>query len=320
MFIALLWGISKFKPNAVYERQMEYNPFVYLACKIFRLPLFVEINGLIADDLGQTGSAQVSIVIHKAVEKREVCACNGILCTSALLKQKLTAMYPAISTKICFIPNGVNLELFHPLNKQQSRLRMGLHPQKKYIGYVGSFSHLHNLEQVITSFVKVAEKIPEAQLIMVGDGPRRKNCQKLAACNNLTQRVQFTDPVDYEAVPSYINCFDVGLVVAGRSRLEREGVVAFKLWEYLACGCPVISQYTDQCDYERFYPIMKMVHIDDKSGLANAIIELLEDPDRSSQMADGGLDYIEKNISWGKSALLSYNFINNMIKFTKDCI
>jgi glycosyltransferase involved in cell wall biosynthesis len=320
MFTFLLRSISKFKPTAVYERQMEHNPFVFLACKIFKVPLFVEINGLMAEDLEQTGSARVPVMIHKAIEKDEIKACAGVLCTSTLLKQKLTAIYPGISSKICFIQNGVNLNLFRPLDKQECRQRLGFETYRKYIGYVGSFSHLHNLEQAIESFMKVAEKIPDAQLIMVGDGPKKEDCKKLTNCHNLTNRIQFTGPVDYETVPSYINCFDVALVVADRLRLEREGVVAFKLWEFLACGCPTIAQYLDQEDYEKFYSFMKMVHIDDKEGLSNGIIELLGHSDKSSKMSCNSLDYIKRKISWEKSALLSYNFINEMLKSAGDYV
>jgi glycosyltransferase involved in cell wall biosynthesis len=320
MFISLLRRISKFKPTAVYERQMEHNPFVYLACKIFRVPFFLEINGLMTEDLEQTGSARVSIVIHKFVEKNELYECTGILCTSSVLQEKMRALYPKISNKICFIPNGVNLNLFRPLDKQQCRHRLGFKASHKYIGYVGSFSHLHNLEQAIESFMKVAEKIPKAQLIMVGDGPKKEDCQKLIAYYNLTNRVRFIGPVDYEAVPLYINCFDVGLVVADSLRLEREGVVAFKLWEFLACGCPAIAQFKDQRDYEKFYSFVKMVHIDDNSGLTNGIIDLLQDSDKSSRLADNALHYIKGKISWKKSAMLSHNFINKMLESPKDFI
>ena len=320
MFIFLLRSISKFKPDAVYERQMEYNPFVYLACKILRIPLFVEINGLMAEDLEQTGSVRVSVVIHKFIEKNEIYECTGVLCTSSVLKQKMIAQYPEVSNKICNIPNGVNLNLFRPLDKQQCRRRMGLETYEKYIGYVGTFSHLHNLEQAIESFLKVADKIPDVQLIMVGDGAKREGCRKLLAGNKLANRVQFTGSVDYEAVPAYINCFDVSLVVADRLRLAREGVVAFKLWEFLACGCPTIAQYSDQQDYEKYSSFIKMIHINDKSGLSNGIIELLEDADKSSKLADIALHYVERNISWKKSALLSHNFIKRMIKPTKDLI
>jgi glycosyltransferase involved in cell wall biosynthesis len=320
LFIILLRSISKFKPTAVYERQMEHNPFVYLACKIFKVPFFIEINGVMAEDLEQTGSARIPVMIHKAIEKVEIKACAGVLCTSDLLKQKLTAMYPRIFSKICFIQNGVNLNLFRPLDKQKCRQRLGFDTYRKYVGYVGSFSHLHNLEQAIESFMKVADKIPDAQLIMVGDGPKKKDCQKLTNCHNLTNRIQFTGPVDYEAVPLYINCFDVALVVADRLRLEREGVVAFKLWEFLACGCPTIAQYLDQKDYEKFYSFSKMVHIDDKEGLSKGIIELLEDSNKSSRMSCNSLYYIKGNISWKKSALLSHNFINDMIKSAEDYI
>jgi glycosyltransferase involved in cell wall biosynthesis len=284
------------------------------------VPLFVEINGLMTEDLEQTASTRASIMIHKYIEKNELYACTGILCTSSVLQKKMTALYPKVSNKICFIPNGVNLNLFRPLDKWQCRHRLGFKAYHKYIGYVGSFSHLHNLEQAIESFVKVADKIPEVQLIMVGDGPKREDCQKLITNNNLENRVRFTGPVDYEAVPSYINCFDVGLVVADSLRLEREGVVAFKLWEFLACGCPTIAQYKDQSDYEKFYSFVKMVHIDDKSSLSSGIIELLEDSDKSFQLAENALYYTKGKISWKKSAMLSHNFINKMLNSPKDLI
>lgn len=314
MFIFLLWCMCKFRPTIIYERQMEYNPYVWLANKIVRLPFFVEINGLVTEDFQQTGTGFIPTTIHKKVEKKEFNSSVGMLCTSPLLKAKISEKYINISNKICFIPNGVNLNLFHPMDKSVCRKKMGFQQEMKYIGYVGTFNHLHNSEQVIESFVKVAENIPEAQLIMVGDGPRRKNCEKIAANFNLTERVIFTGIVKYEEVPIYINCFDVGLVLSSKHRLEREGVVSFKLQECLACGCPAIAHYKDPVDYDRFSPFVKMVYIEDRLKLSNAIVELLQDPPKCSSMAERSLSYIKKNISWEKSALLTVNFINKMIK------
>jgi hypothetical protein len=76
----------------------------------------------------------------------------------------------------------------------------------------------------------------------------------------------------------------------------------------------------DQKDYEKFYSFSKMVHIDDKEGLSKGIIELLEDSNKSSRMSCNSLYYIKGNISWKKSALLSHNFINDMIKSAEDYI
>lgn len=309
MFVFLIRCICKFKPTVVYQRQMEYNPSVWLVCRIFKLPFFVEINGLMTEDLEQTGSGVILTMIHKVVEKKEFYSSTGMLCTSPLLKEKMCERYNNVSDKICFIPNGVNLNLFRPMNKGECWIKMGFRPEMKYIGYVGTFNYLDNSEQIIESFIKVAQKIPEAQLVIVGDGPRRKNCQKIVTDFNLTERVIFTGLITYEEVPLYINCFHIGIVFASKLKLQREGVIAFKLQEFLACGCPTIAHYENPRDYDQFCPFIKMVYIEDKLALSDAIIELLQDPDKCSSMAKRALSYIKENISWEKSAVKTINFI-----------
>jgi len=206
------------------------------------------------------------------------------------------------------------------MDKYDCRRRMKFEPNSRYIGYVGTFSHLHHPEQAIESLHKVKKVREDVMLVMVGEGPLKKKCEQMVIDYNLDKNVIFTGSLKYEDVAIAINCFDIGLILASRLRLEREGIVAFKLWEFLACGCPTIAQYKDQRDYEKFCSFMKMVHIDDKSGLSNGIIELLEDSDKSFQLADNALHFMKRNISWKKSAVLSHNFINKMIKPTKDFI
>jgi len=64
LFVALIWHLYRFKPTVVYERQMVFNFMVSLACKVFRTPLFVEVNGSV-EDLSQTGSNELAIKVHE---------------------------------------------------------------------------------------------------------------------------------------------------------------------------------------------------------------------------------------------------------------
>ena len=312
--VILMRSLFKFAPDVLYERQMEFNPFIWFICRIFKLPFFIEINGLIAEDLKQTGSRVIPIFIHKIIEKKEFHSSAGMCCTSPILKKKISERYKNIANKVYYIPNGVNLNLFRPMNKRECRIKIGFLPELKYIGYVGTFNHLHDSEQVIESFKKVAEKISDLRLIMAGDGPRRRDCQNLVADYGLANKVIFTGPVNYEDVPAIINCFDVGLVFASKLRLKREGVVAFKLFELLACGCPTVAYYKDQEDYNRYSPFVKMVYFEDKQTIIDAIVELLRDPDKSSGMAERALYYIKENVSWERSAAKTVDFIKRKIK------
>jgi glycosyltransferase involved in cell wall biosynthesis len=170
----------------------------------------------------------------------------------------------------------------------------------------------------VESFAKVWDKFPAARLVMIGDGPHKKICEMLAARYHLEKYVIFTGAVKYEDVAVVINCLDVALGLASRPRLEREGVVAFKFQEFLACGCPTVAQYLDPLDHKHFSAFVKMVHVDDKPGVVSAILELLEDPDSGSSMAKRALTYVKENVSWEKSARMSIDFMDRMLPPSKD--
>lgn len=311
--IILLRCIYTFKPDVLYERQMEFNPFIWLAGRILHLPLFIEINGLMAEDLQQTDSGLIPIFIHEIIEKKELHASEGICCTSLILAKKIIRKYKKMANKVVHIPNGVNLSLFRPTNKRECRKRMNLEPGMKYLGYVGTFNHLHDSQQVVESFKEIRKRTGNLGLIMVGDGPKKEACQNLAAENGLADSVIFTGSVDYEDVPVIMNCFDVGLVFASKLRLEREGVVAFKLFELLACGCPMVATYKDRADCDRYSQIAKMVYFTDKQNVIDETVALLQNPYEASRMAERALDFIRENISWEKSAAHTIDFIRSKI-------
>jgi glycosyltransferase involved in cell wall biosynthesis len=313
LFVLLAWHLARFRPDVVYERQMEYNPFVFWACRLMRVPLFVELNGLIVEDLRQTHAPASAIRAHEMVESRELSFSTGITCTSARLQKKICARGAALCRKTKAVPNGVNRELFRPMERAVCRQKMGLDARLKVIGYVGTFSHLHQPEQAVRSFARVRKEIQDARLLMVGDGSRRKGCEHLAQNLGVASHVIFTGPLPYEKVPIAINCMDVGLALASRERLEREGVVAFKFQEMLACGCPVVAQFLEPEESARYSGVAKMVPVGDEAALDRALLELLGHPAEAARIAERALHYTGEHVSWEKSAQLSIDFMNYMI-------
>jgi glycosyltransferase involved in cell wall biosynthesis len=314
LLAALVVQMKRFRPEAVYERQMEHNPVVCWVCKLFHLPLFVEINGLIAEDLQHTGAPALALKIHQIVEAKELSMASGITCTSPRLREKICDCDKKRSGKTIFIPNGVNTDLFRPMDRNLCRKQMGLDPRVKYVGYVGTFNHLHNVEQVISSFSRLKEQAGDVKLLLVGDGPSRRRCEKMAVEYGIVEDVLFIGALRYEDVATAVNCFDVGLSLSSRMSLARVGVVAFKFFEYLACRCPVVAQYLYPEDWERYSILAKMVHVDNARGLMDAIIEIFSDPIAAAQMAQRGLRYVEENISWEQSARLSLSLMARKVK------
>lgn len=305
LFTALLIFILKYRPDVIYVRQMEHNPFIFIVCRIFRKPYCIEINGLVSEDMAATGSGSVASAFHAMIEKYEFNSACVLFTTSSRLAENICHKYESVQKKTFYIPNGVNRSLFYPMNKLDCRSDRNLEKDKKYIGFIGAINYLHDPEKIISVFAEVAATISDVHLIMVGDGPKKCICQKLAFDLKIDDKVIFTGAVPYRDVPAYINCFDIGVVTASRNRLEREGLVAFKLQELLSCGCPVIADYQSIEDFKKYSDFVKMVHVDDKSGLAAAMKELLADHEKRRSMSEQSVAYIREYVSWEKSSKLT---------------
>lgn len=90
--------------------------------------------------------------------------------------------------------NPINLNrLIHP-QKNRNEIRLELHFTDKdfVIGHVGRFIELKNHRFLIEVFEKVVEHKPNAKLLLVGDGPLRKEIEMLCDSFGIREKVVFT--------------------------------------------------------------------------------------------------------------------------------
>jgi glycosyltransferase involved in cell wall biosynthesis len=104
---------------------------------------------------------------------------------------------------------------------------------KPLIGAVGRLVELKRFDAVLDAFVAVRRALPDARLVLVGDGPARQGLQNLARRENIADAVEFTGAVD-DAGPHIARC--ACLVVAS----THEGLPNAAL-EALARGVPVVA-------------------------------------------------------------------------------
>ncbi len=133
----------------------------------------------------------------------------------------------ASTGKIVRDGSGVDLELFVPRARDRARELLGI-PNIPTVAYVGRFASEKNLSLLIESF----EDVPEAQLIMAGDGPERARLERLAATR---PRIRVLGPFGRETIAQVLNAADVLALPS-----EREALPAVAL-EALACGTPVVA-------------------------------------------------------------------------------
>lgn len=126
--------------------------------------------------------------------------------------------------------NGVDLERFRPLPPAQMRAELGLPPGPLILS-VGNLVELkgHHLT------IEALNALPDAQLVIVGDGEARDNLLQLARAQGMQHRVRLVGRVPNAELARWYSAADV-LVLAS----SREGW-ANVLLESLACGTPVVA-------------------------------------------------------------------------------
>ena len=197
------------------------------------------------------------------------------------------------------IAPGIDTDHFSPVNASQLREELGL-THKKVIVSVGRLVHRKGQDVLIEAMPAIIEKVPEAHVLMIGEGPYRSYLENRVKALGLQERVTFIGRIQYADLPRYICAGDL-FVMPSRSRLaglEVEGLGIVYL-EASACGLPVIAGNSGGApDAVLKEETGLVVDGTQKTDVAAAVVQLLLDPDRSKAMGIAGREWIIQEWRW----------------------
>ncbi len=138
--------------------------------------------------------------------------------------------------KIAVIRNGVDVDEFKPLPKDEA-LRIQLKLQDRFIiGYIGTHGMAHALEFILGCIAEINND--KIHFLFVGSGAEKEKLLKKKEELNL-KNVTFLDPIPKSEVKKYISILDFGLVNLKDSPLFR-GALPSKMNELAAMGKPIL--------------------------------------------------------------------------------
>lgn len=129
------------------------------------------------------------------------------------------------------IPNGIDLRIFNPKVPKLKKFQ----DKKINILFLGRIEERKGLIYLLKAFKILKNKFSDIRLIVVGEGPLKKECQDWVNENQLTD-VLFEGFVKEEIIPSYYNSCDI--YVSPAIFGESFGIV---LIEAMACQKPVVA-------------------------------------------------------------------------------
>ena len=198
------------------------------------------------------------------------------------------------------IAPGIDTSHFTPqADATRRRSELGL-DGKKIIISVGRLVHRKGQDKLIQALPIILRDIPNAHLLLVGEGPYRAHLEKSVEKLSLKESVTFVGRIFYDDLPSYLSAADV-FAMPSRSRffgLEVEGLGIVYL-EASACAIPVVAGLSGGAPDAVQEGITGLcVDGTNINHIAEAVIHICSDSKRATKMGMAGRNWVIEQWRW----------------------
>jgi len=304
--------IFSFKPQIIYFR---FSPpaFLYLLviklCRFFSFDykVIVEFNDWVSEQRRIQGESELKAKIIEFLQLKSVLFVDYVRVVTLGIKRKLGS-FGINCNKIVVIGNGTDINHFKPIDKTEAKEKLGFAPDLLYVGFIGNFAVWQGLTHLLRAIPKVLKVHNDVRFLLVGDGTEMPKIRgKVAKLE--TEKIILTGRVPYQDANLYINALDIGVAPFIRERNESIGLSPLKIYEYAACGIPIITTKIRGLGMIKEKGIGILVPPDNPEALSDAIIKLIKDPALRNKMGKKGREVAEKEFSWKNVVLQILNYI-----------
>jgi len=153
-------------------------------------------------------------------------------------KNNLIHLYGGQPQKIRVIPAGVDLDLFHPADREEARRELALEEYRRVLLFSGRLQPFKGLDLLLHAMTYLPNHGTTRLLVVGGNAGKKDEMVKMNSLVNdlgIGSMVGFVGPVEHDRMPTFYNAADICVVP---SYHESFGMVAV---EALASGTPVLA-------------------------------------------------------------------------------
>jgi glycosyltransferase involved in cell wall biosynthesis len=271
--------------DAIYVRELEINPFPRWCAKLFNIPYYIEINGLLlltAKFSDKNGNRRRRI---ERQQKKDFRCAAGLIVPSFPRSRWIINHYNLKVDKVHTILNGVTVPQTKKLSRGIALKRLNLPENGFYLGFLGSVWENYDLKSIIRAMNLCKKQLPNLYLIIIGGGPEMSNIKQVVKREGLSSKIVdlgFIQPFDLYKI---MGAIDISLMNLAAT--------------YAAFQIPVIanSLHLENYPQELTKGLFTVPH-EDPQALANMIIWLYDHPEERNDHAKILYDFVSRNLTW----------------------
>lgn len=221
---------------------------------------------------------------------------NRIICVSNSTKNLLEQSVSNLQNRTSVVYIGIDPDGFYVSKNSKAILERFDLSDQKVILTVARLTSGKGQDVVIQALPKVLKEIPNTKYLLVGDGPKRPELEKLAEKLGVKESVLFAGFGDEECIGSFYEICDIFAMLSRRGKRESFGIVYLEAWAH---GKPVIGSnvggVSEVIDHEKTGLL-----IDDPMNVnaaAEAMCHLLKNEDLTKAMGKAGRKKVEEVFS-----------------------
>ena len=282
------------KPDVIYYRWMD-SPHPLLFARLVGAQCVCEVNGEPVPDWSETDRTIKRRLKHW-LASFALSRCDRVVVLTDGLRDLVVRRYRVAAERVAVLSSGTDTGLFAPQDVATCRRRIGVALGQDYIGFVGSFYRYQGLQCLLEAMAIIRRTMPSVHLLLVGDGEAAPELKQQAARLALSPYITWAGRIPYQEVPAWIGAMTLCVAPFRGDRGETSPV---KIFDYLACGKPVIASAIPSISATFTQETgVTLVPPDDPVSLAQVMLALLKDPDRQARMAVDGRSFVQQGFNW----------------------
>lgn len=288
----VIWKfLKKNKVDILHAKQV--YPYAYLGARLskqFGIPLYVTVQNPLAykEEMVVKGGMMKFVqkfwlwlagrYVRLGLREADICGCVS------QYSEKRAIDLGAGKTVI--VPNGVDVGVFKPVSGRKDSYK---------VVTTSTLIPRNGIDVLIRAFSAVAAEFEEAMLEIAGEGPMEDELRSLVGRLQIEKQVKFLGTIPHKDVPELLQSADL---FVRPSRAEGFGV---SFIEAMACGVPVITCPSGGItDFVVDSETGLFVEPDAPDELASAMIGVLRDRGKLSNLKKNALKMVKKRYSWEK--------------------